>query len=126
MSSCSANGKLSIFGGFGTQLCRLRTRFWPNWVRSRSLRPTAPRTPDPSRGRSRNQRSVDLSTVGHPQDEYEQLTIVDLVDDPIVACAHPPLSCSTYETLGGRGSRFFREQLEHRLDATPDGRVELS
>jgi hypothetical protein len=51
---------------------------------------------------------VDLSTMGHSQHEYEQLTIVDLVDDSMVACANPPLSCSTYETLGGRGSGFFR------------------
>jgi hypothetical protein len=67
---------------------------------------------------------VDLAVAGHPQHENEESTVVDLMDDPVVACAHPPPSCSTDEALGGRWSRMLCEQPEHCLDTTPDRRVE--
>jgi hypothetical protein len=59
---------------------------------------------------------VDLAVAGHPQHENEESTVVDLMDDPVVACAHPPPSCSTDEALGGRWSRMLCEQPEHCLD----------
>jgi len=60
----------------------------------------------------------------HSQHEYEQLTVVDLIDDPIVTGADPPFTRTAYEALGGGRSWLLGQELEHRLDATADCRVE--
>ena len=68
---------------------RHRLRQWssgPRWA----SRPPRPRRPD--RTLATCTRLVDLASVAHSNDEDDEPTVVDLVDDPVVASAHAPLA----------------------------------
>ena len=47
----------------------------------------------------------------HPQNKDEELIIMDLVDDAIVASSDPPLAGTTNETGCGRWTRILSETL---------------
>jgi hypothetical protein len=54
---------------------------------------------------------VDLGAMTHRQNKDEELIIMDLVDDAIVASSDPPLAATTNETGCGRWTRILSETL---------------
>lgn len=61
---------------------------------------------------------VDLAAMTHPQDKDEELIIMNLVDDAVVAGSDPPLAGTTNETGCGRWTRILNEEFEDGLDAS--------
>ena len=51
---------------------------------------------------------------------------MNLVDDPVIAGANPPLPGSAHEPRGRRRSRIAGEQLKCCLDSSADLRIELA
>lgn len=60
------------------------------------------------------------------QHQHEELVILDLVDDAVVAGAHSPLAGSADEWGHCRRSWIGAEQLERRRDTATDWRVALT
>src|SRR5664280_2598225 len=54
---------------------------------------------------------VDLGAMTHRQNKDDELIIMDLVDDAIVASSDPPLAGTTNETGCGRWTRILSETL---------------
>ena len=71
--------------------------------------------------------SVHISTVANPDDEDQQVVVVDLVDDPIVTDAHAPLRRSVYpgQSLNAIGPRLDLEGVERAHDSALDICAEL-
>ena len=65
-----------------------------------------------------------LAVVTHAKEEDNELLVVDLVDDPVVAGTDPPLAQATDEPGRGWWSGFDSEQLNGGLDASPHIGVE--
>ena len=69
---------------------------------------------------------VDLAAMAHPQDKDEELIIMNLVDDAVVAGSDPPLAGTTDETGCGRWTRILGEEFEDGLDASSDVGIKLA
>jgi hypothetical protein len=69
---------------------------------------------------------VYLPSVSHPEDENEQLAVMDFVDDAVVTCANAPLSCAADQPGGGRWSRILGQQFDRGLESAPYLGVELA
>lgn len=59
------------------------------------------------------------------QHEYDQASVVDVVDDPEVADAHTPCAAAVDEHARCRRSRLLSEQLDRGLHSASGLRVEL-
>ena len=69
---------------------------------------------------------VYVSSMSDPEDEHNQLVVVDLVDDAVVARAHPPLAGPAYK-LGCLGrSGVGRQQVDGCLNPTANLWIELT
>jgi len=64
--------------------------------------------------------------VAHAKDEDNELVVVDLVHDPVVAGTDPPLARATDEPGRGWWPGIDSEQLNGGLEASPHLRVELA
>lgn len=62
----------------------------------------------------------------HAKYEDDELVIVDLVHDPVVARANSPLPRATYKPGRGWWSGLNGEELKGCLDTAPDMGVELA
>lgn len=51
---------------------------------------------------------VNISAVSNSKNEYDELGVVDFVDDSVVARAYSPLTSSTHELDGLRWARIRR------------------
>jgi hypothetical protein len=69
---------------------------------------------------------VDLAAMTHPQDKDEELIIMNLVDDAVVAGSDPPLAGTTNETGCGRWTRILSEEFEDGLDASSNVGIKLA
>ena len=69
---------------------------------------------------------VDLAAMTHPQDKDEELIIMNLVDDAVVAGSDPPLAGTTNETGCGRWTRILNEEFEDGLDASSNVGTKLA
>ena len=69
---------------------------------------------------------VNLPAMARSKNEDGELTIMDLVDDPIVTCPHPPLALAANKLNCGRRPWIDSQQLQCRLDAPARRRVQLA
>ena len=69
---------------------------------------------------------VDLAAVAHAKDEDDELVVVNVVDDPVVAGTDPPLARATDEPGRGWWPGIDSEQLNGGLEASPHIRIELA
>jgi hypothetical protein len=63
--------------------------------------------------------------VADGENKYEQFTIPDLVDDPVVTRAHSPLAASPDQLGCRRWPGLGCQQFDRRLDAPASRRVQL-
>jgi hypothetical protein len=63
--------------------------------------------------------------MSHAKHEHEELLLVDLVDDSVVAGADPPFARATDELHCCGRARVVGEKLEHALDSSADVGSEL-
>lgn len=68
---------------------------------------------------------VDLAPVAEPQDENQQMVVLDLVHDPIVAGADSPFTRAPHEPGRGWWSGLLGKKFESSLDTAPYPGVEL-
>ena len=70
-------------------------------------------------------RLVDLAPVTEPQDEDQQMIVLDLVRDPVVAGADSPLTRAPDEPGRSWWSGLLGKKFESSLDTAPHPGVEL-
>ena len=59
-------------------------------------------------------------------DKNHEHAIVDVVDDSIVTCSHPPLAFASQESASGRWTWILREQGDDTLHAVTRARIEFA
>ena len=64
--------------------------------------------------------------MARSKNEDGELTIMDLVHDPIITCPHPPLALAAHRLNCGRRPWIDGQQLPSRLDAPARRRVQLA
>ena len=69
---------------------------------------------------------VNLPAMARSKNENGELTIMDLVHDPIITCPHPPLALAANKLNCGRRPWIDSQQLQSRLDAPARRRVQLA
>ncbi len=68
---------------------------------------------------------VDLAPVAEPQDKDQQMIVLDLVHDPVVAGADCPLTRASDKPGRRRWSGLVGKKFESSLDTAPYPGVEL-
>ncbi len=66
---------------------------------------------------------VDVATVSDGKDQHYEHVIADLVDDPVVPGADPPLTVTAYELRRASRTRIPGQEFDRCLDATACGRI---
>jgi hypothetical protein len=64
--------------------------------------------------------------VAHPNDEYDQALVKDLVQDAVVPAAHAEDATGTLQLLHTRRPWIASQRLDHGLQPTPHRRRELA
>ena len=83
----------------------------------RSLRPSAlARAARETGGRPLSLSAIDLTAVVNSENEDHQHSVVDLVDDAVVAGAHAPLPVPSDEFFGTYRARLLGKQLNDSLN----------
>lgn len=77
-------------------------------------------------GAARSEVAIDLAAVTDAYDQDKQHVVVDLIDDPVVPGAHPPLAAPTDELRCLRWPRVGCEQRDRSNDPVLGDGVELA
>ena len=64
--------------------------------------------------------------MAYPEYQDEEYIVMNLVENPIVASSHSPLSRSAHELGRGWRARIVGEKLDCRLKSTTHRRIELT
>jgi len=118
---------LTVRAPSGSPSCSCRSQTW--WTLGDTIRTGHLKFSDPAWHSSdgfTNNSSIDLTSVSDLDNKHDESSLVDLIDDPIVASPNPPLSIASNELRSSRGSGIFGEDLDRFQYAALCGPIELS